>query len=228
MGDQEVEIGRQSAKLRTQLLTGAKASGVELDEQAADKLLAYIALLAKWNRTYNLTAIDEPQRMVSHHLLDCLAIVPYVHGNRVLDIGSGAGLPGIPLAIVLPEKSFVLLDSNSKKTRFLVQAAAELKLGNVEVVNSRVEQYTTGNLFNTITARAFSSMGQMLEQSAHLCAADGRYLFMKGREPVQEIAEIGPKFRVTDTHLLDVPGIDGQRRLVIVEPVQEVFFSDVR
>jgi len=220
MNDQEVENGRQPVQLRTQLLTGAKALGIELDEQTVHKLLAYIALLAKWNKAFNLTAIDDPQRMVSHHLLDCLAITPYVFGKHVLDIGSGAGLPGIPLAMVLPEKSFVLLDSNGKKTRFLVQAIAELKLGNVEVVNSRVEQYTTRNPFSTITARAFSSIRQMLEQSAHLCAADGRYLFMKGREPAQEIAEIGAKFRVADTILLDVPGIDGQRRLVIVEPAQ--------
>ncbi len=218
MSDQEVENGRQSAQLRTQLVAGAKVLGVELDQQTTDKLMAYIALLAKWNKVYNLTAIDDPQRMVSHHLLDCLAIVPYVNGNRVLDIGSGAGLPGIPLAITYPDKKFVLLDSNGKKTRFLAQVVAELELKNVEVVNARVEKYSSAALFDTITARAFSSMGQTLDQSAHLCAPGGLYLFMKGREPAQEIADIGAKFRVVETRLLAVPGVEGQRRLVIVAP----------
>lgn len=111
-----------------------------------------------------------------------------------------------------------MLDSNGKKTRFLVQAAAELNLGNVEVVNTRVEQYRAKAPFDTITARAFSSIGQMLEQSAHLCAADGVYLFMKGRYPTQEITEIGANYRIVDTHLLDVPGIDAQRRLLVIEP----------
>lgn len=220
MSDQEVENGRQPAVLRELLVNGAKVLGVELDQQATDKLLGYVTLLAKWNKVYNLTAIDDPQRMVSHHLLDCLAIVPYVTGNRVLDIGSGAGLPGIPLAVIFPSKNFVLLDSNGKKTRFLTQVVAELELKNVEVMNSRVENYSSVDLFDTITARAFSSMRKTLDQSADLCASSGLYLFMKGREPAQEIAEIGPNFRVVDTHLLDVPGIDGQRRLVIVEPAQ--------
>lgn len=217
MSDQEVENRRQPDPLRAQLLTGTKMLGVELGQLATDKLMAYIALLAKWNKIYNLTAIDAPPHMVSHHLLDCLAIVPYVSGNRVLDIGSGAGLPGIPLAIVLPEKLFVLLDSNGKKTRFLTQAVAELELKNIEVVNARAEKYSSTDLFDTITARAFSSMGQTLDRSAHLCAPGGLYLLMKGREPAQEIADIGAKFRVADTVQLDVPGIDGQRRLLIVK-----------
>lgn len=220
MSDRETIKERQWAELRQQLVMGAKVLGITLDEAATENLLAYIALLAKWNKTYNLTAIDDPQRMVSHHLLDCMAIAHHVQGSRVLDIGSGAGLPGIPLAVIYPDKTFVLLDSNGKKTRFLVQVIAELKPGNVEVINSRVEQYVSNTPFDTITARAFSSMGQMLEQSAQLCAPGGRYLFMKGREPAQEIAEIGPKFSVTGTHLLAVPGVEGQRRLVIVEPAQ--------
>lgn len=218
MGDQEVENGRQSAQSRVQLLIGAKVLGVELDERATDKLMAYIALLAKWNKVYNLTAIDDPQSMVSHHLLDCLAIVPYIYGNRVLDIGSGAGLPGIPLAIIYPNKKFVLLDSNGKKTRFLTQVVTELELDNVEVANTRVEKYSTVDLFDTITARAFSSIGQTLGQSAGLCAPGGLYLFMKGREPAQEIAAIGANFHVVETRLLAVQGIEGQRRLIIVKP----------
>ncbi|MFV1996666.1 MAG: 16S rRNA (guanine(527)-N(7))-methyltransferase RsmG [Acidiferrobacterales bacterium] len=217
MGDQEVENRRQSAQLRVQLLAGARVLGIELDRQATEKLMAYIALLVKWNKAYNLTAINDPPRMVSHHLLDCLAIATYVNGNRVLDIGSGAGLPGIPLALVYPNKKVVLLDSNGKKTRFLTQVVSELELKNVEVVNARVEKYSPAALFDTITARAFSSMVQTLDQSAHLCARVGSYLLMKGREPAQEIAEIGPNFRIVDTHLLNVPGIDGQRRLLIVK-----------
>jgi len=217
MSDQEVENGRQPDPLHAQLITGTKVLGVELEKPSVEKLIAYIALLAKWNKVYNLTAIDSPPRMVSHHLLDCLAIVPYVSGNRVLDIGSGAGLPGIPLAIALPEKSFVLLDSNGKKTRFLTQVVTELELKNVEVVNARVEKYRSTLLFDTITARAFSSMEQTLDQSVGLCAPGGLYLLMKGREPIQEIADIGAKFHLADTYQLEVPGIDGQRRLLIVK-----------
>jgi len=218
MVDQEVENGRQSAEFRRQLTAGINVLGLTMNDESTGKLLAYIALLAKWNKTYNLTAIDDPQRMVSHHLLDSLAIAPYVKGNRVLDIGSGAGLPGLPLAINFPEKTFVLLDSKGKKTRFLTQAVAALKLPNVKVVHARVEQYDTNLLFNTLTARAFSSMQQTLDQSARLCAPGGRYLFLKGREPAQEIADLGPNFHIAETHLLHVPGVEGERRLIIVAP----------
>lgn len=218
MGNRVAIQEHQSPERRRQLVTGASTLGIELDAAAIQTLLDYITLLAKWNKTYNLTAIDDPQRVVSHHLLDCLAIAPYVYGARVLDIGSGAGLPGIPLSIIMPDKSFVLLDSNGKKTRFLVQAVAELQLKNVEVVNARVEKYSRTMPFDTITARAYSRMKQMIEQSSKLCAPGGRYLFMKGREPAQEIAEIGPHFSVTATHLLAVPGIEGQRCLVVVAP----------
>ena len=220
MGDRAAIREQQLAELRHQLVAGANILGISLDTVAAETLLSYIALLTKWNKAYNLTAIDDPQRVVSHHLLDCLAIASYVQGSRVLDIGSGAGLPGIPLAITMPEKSFVLLDSNGKKTRFLVQVVAELKLKNIEVANTRVEQYTGAALFDTITARAFSRMGQVIDQSSKLCAPGGHYLFMKGREPTQEIAEIGSDFSVVATHLLVVPGVEGQRRLVVVEPAQ--------
>jgi len=218
VGEQEVEMERQSARLQEQLLRGARSMGIEVDGPAADRLIGYLALLSKWNKTYNLTAIEDPDQMVSHHLLDSLAICQHVSGKRVLDVGSGAGLPGIPLAIMLPEKTFVLLDSNGKKTRFLVQAVAELKLDNVEVVNERVEQYRDPQPFDSITARAYASMNQLLQQTHHLCAPGGRYLFMKGRQPTHEIAEIGPGYRVVESILLEVPGIAGQRRLIIVEP----------
>ncbi|MEE8482631.1 MAG: 16S rRNA (guanine(527)-N(7))-methyltransferase RsmG [Acidiferrobacterales bacterium] len=220
MSDLEAENERQSAKLRLQLIDGATQLNVKLNRAAEDKLMAYLQLLAKWNKVFNLTAIDDPQRVVSHHLLDCLAIAAFVRGSSVLDVGSGAGLPGIPLAIVLPEKRFVLLDSNGKKTRFLVQAVAELALTNVDVVNARVEKYKGDAAFDTITARAFSRIEKLLDQSARLCDASGCYLFMKGREPAQEIAEMAARFSVTSTHLLNVPGVEGQRRLLIVEPAQ--------
>lgn len=218
MGKYVASEQQQSPERRLQLVTGANTLGIELGAEAVQSLLDYITLLAKWNKAYNLTAIDDAQRVVSHHLLDCLAIAPYVRGARVLDIGSGAGLPGIPLSIIMPDKSFVLLDSNGKKTRFLVQAVAELQLKNVEVVNARIETFSRAPAFNTITARAYSRMEQMIEQSSKLCSQEGRYLFMKGRDPVQEIAEIGPRFSVTATHLLAVPGVEGQRCLVVVEP----------
>ena len=218
MIEREVENERQLALLRKRLVDGVDRLRLTLPANAIDKLMDYVALLARWNQAYNLTAIRDQEQMITHHLLDSLAIANYVNGPRVLDMGTGPGLPGIPLAIALPEISFVLLDSNGKKTRFLVQAKSGLGLANVEVVHSRVEDYQPDLGFNTITARAFASLETMLARSRHLCASAGRYLLMKGRLPKDELGEIPAGFKVRETLALKVPGVEAERHLIIISP----------
>ena len=175
-------------------------------------------LLAKWNAAYNLTAVRAPQEMIPRHLLDSLVLLPYLHGTRVLDIGTGPGLPGIPLAIARPDCSFTLLDANAKKTRFVTQAVGELALKNVEVVQARVENYRPAQKFDTLVARAFSSIADMLAHAHHLCAPHGRFLAMKGIYPEAELAAIPADYAVSEVVALKVPGLDAERHLVIITP----------
>ncbi len=196
------------------LTDGLTALGLVLDMEQQEKLLAYVALLYKWNKTYNLTAVRDPLEMVGKHLLDSLAILPHLHGPRILDVGSGAGLPGIPLAIAAPRLELTLLDSNSKKTRFLVQAKGELGLSNLSVVHSRVEQFRPERLFDTVTARAFASLADMLAGTAHLLAPGGCLLAMKGEYPTEELAALPPGVEVREVIALTVPGLQAQRHLV--------------
>ncbi len=179
------------------------------------QLLAYVQLLAKWNHTYNLTAVHEPAEMVTRHLLDSLAIVPHVRGPRVVDVGTGPGLPGIPLAIACPDVSFTLLDANGKMLRFVTQAVGELGLKNVEVVQTRVENYRPERKFDTLTSRAFASIADMLEHTRHLPAPHGRILAMKGRLSDEERATI-PADYISEIVRLAVPGLDAERQLVIL------------
>lgn len=195
---------------------GLAALGLTLSAMARSNLLAYCQLLAKWNRTYNLTSITRAEEMVSHHLLDSLAVLPHLPAGRVIDVGTGPGLPGIPLAIARPEQSFTLLDSNGKKTRFLVQAVGELGLANVEVVNSRVEDYRPSELFDVVVSRAFASLANMVNACAHLLEADGVFLAMKGKYPQAEIEEIPPGFQILGSTDLEVPGLDAQRHLLML------------
>ncbi len=206
---------------RTRLTTGAAQLGVPLDTAALDRLMAYVALLVKWNRAYNLTAVRDPAEMIEKHLLDSLSVAPYLHGGRICDVGTGAGLPGIPLAIVCPERHFILLDSNGKKTRFLVQAAAELQLHNLDVVHARAEQYRPPAPCDTVVTRAFATLADMLATSGHLLGADSRFLAMKGAYPRDELAAIPPGFRVQDVVELHVPGLEGARHLVRIAPAGE-------
>jgi len=180
------------------------------------RLLAFVRLLVKWNAAYNLTAVRDPQEMITRHLLDSLVLLPYVQGPRVLDIGTGPGLPGIPLAIARPDCSFTLLDANAKKTRFVTQAVGELGLKNVEVVQARVENYRPEQKFDTLVARAFSSIAGMLTNARHLCAPGGRFLAMKGVYPEGELAAIPSDFAVSEVVALKVPGLDAARHLAII------------
>ena len=180
------------------------------------RLLAFVRLLAKWNAAYNLTAVRDPEEMITRHLLDSLVLLPYLQGSRVLDIGTGPGLPGIPLAVARPDCSFTLLDANAKKTRFVTQAVGELGLKNVEVVQARVENYRPEQKFDTLVARAFSSIADMLNNAQHLCAPGGRFLAMKGVYPEGELAAIPPDFAVSEVVALKVPGLDAARHLAII------------
>jgi 16S rRNA (guanine527-N7)-methyltransferase len=198
--------------------------GLGLPADAAERLAAYVALLAKWNRTYNLTAIREPDRMVTHHVLDSLAVLPHLPsapGLRLLDVGSGGGVPGIPLAIARPGWQVTMIDSNHKKCAFVRQAAIELALSNAAVVTARVEEYRPDAPFDVVISRAFSDLATFGETSARHLAPGGRLVAMKGVHPEEELAQLPPGLRVVATPALTVPGLDAERHLVILEQAEE-------
>jgi 16S rRNA (guanine527-N7)-methyltransferase len=182
----------------------------------AEKLLEFVALISKWNRVYNLTAVREPAKMLTHHVLDSVAVAPHIGEASLLDIGSGAGLPGIPLAIVTPQRHVTLLDSNQKKSAFQRQAVIELGLDNVEVVNARVEDWHAPRTFGVVISRAFSELAQFVSLAARFCAPGGVLAAMKGAYPGDELELAG----VSDAQViaLDVPGVDAQRHLVLMHP----------
>lgn len=202
--------------LQTQLEQGIAALGLTLPGQAVPRLLDYLALLERWNATYNLTAIREPAEMVTRHLLDSLAILPYVQGHTLADLGTGPGLPGIPLAIAAPGRQVLLVDSNGKKVRFLREAIRALKLEGVRALQSRVEDVE--GQFDCITARAFASLADMLGWGGHLLAPGGVWLAMKGKVPDDELAAVPRDFAVRGIHALAVPGLGAaERHLVVLE-----------
>jgi 16S rRNA (guanine527-N7)-methyltransferase len=197
-------------------------TGLQLDLllNAREKLDAYVALLRKWNNVYNLTALHDPQDILTHHLLDSLALVPHVpNAGSLLDVGSGAGLPGIPLAIALPQLEVTLIDSNHKKTAFLQQAVIELALGNVEVICARVENIQLSQLFNVVTSRAFADLLTFVELAGRLVAPGGRLLAMKGALPEREMAQLDYTFQVIDKIALAVPGLNAERHLIVLQAV---------
>ncbi|HKK06605.1 MAG TPA: 16S rRNA (guanine(527)-N(7))-methyltransferase RsmG [Gammaproteobacteria bacterium] len=197
---------------------GLAALGLDLPVPVRERLLDYVALLAKWNRVYNLTAVRRPEQMIARHLLDSLAVLPYLRPTRILDVGSGAGLPGIPLALAREDCSFVLLDSNRKKTRFMTQAAAELGLENVEVVTARIADYRPATPFDTIVSRAYASLDELVSAACGACAPDGVFLIMKGVYPLAELDALPAGFAVEGVHRLHVPGLDAERHVVVVRP----------
>lgn len=201
-----------------ELARGAHELGIELSDSQQQRLLGYLGLLIKWNKAYNLTAVRDPDEMVSRHLLDSLSVVPYVaeSGDNWLDVGSGGGMPGIPLAILFPQRHFTLLDSNGKKTRFLTQVKLELKLDNLEVIHSRVEAFTPARPFDGICSRAFSALQDFANWTRHLGSEATRWLAMKGVHPDDELQALPEDFRLERTHVLKVPGCQGQRHLLIL------------
>ncbi len=201
-----------------ELTQGAQQLKVILSEQQHELLLQYLGLLIKWNKTYNLTAVRNPDEMVSRHLLDSLSVVEYVqqYGDNWLDVGSGGGMPGVPLAIIFPERKFTLLDSNGKKTRFLTQVKLELKLDNLEVIHSRAEAFTPKQSFSGIISRAFSSLADFSNWTRHLGDLQTRWLAMKGVHPDDELQALPEDFYLDSCHTLKVPGCQGQRHLLIL------------
>lgn len=222
--------------LRARLDAGLDAMSPEtaqaLDEAARDKLIRYLLLLSRWNQAYNLTAVRDPREQVARHLLDSLAILPWVRQGPVLDLGTGAGLPGIPLALARPGLAFTLLDSNGKKTRFVRQAAMELGIENVEVIQIRLEAYRPGHKFATIVVRALASLQELYRSALDIASADGRLLALKGRLAPDELAALvahqssafspaavpAAEARRGEPciHQLVVPGVDGERSLIEV------------
>jgi 16S rRNA (guanine527-N7)-methyltransferase len=187
-----------------------------IEDSLFESLSEYVALLLKWNKTYNLTNIIQPDEVVLKHLIDSLAIGPYLHGQRIIDVGTGAGLPGIPLALAYPDKAFTLLDRNGKKTRFLNQVVRQLKLANVDVVDARVERYNSAQGFDTITSRAFTSLADMLKKTSHLTSNTGRFLAMKGQHPQAELNELPVGFDA-QVHTVQLGNQDLQRHVVILK-----------
>lgn len=198
---------------------GLASLGIPLSRVDQGRLVDYLKLLAKWNRYYNLTAVTEPVAMVVRHLLDSLAALPRVAGPRVVDVGTGAGLPGVPLAVARPDWSFVLLDSNLKKTRFVTQVVAELGLGNVRVVNDRTEAYQPTACFDTVITRAYAPLERWLREAGPLGCPDGLFLALKGRYPAAELVGLPAGFQTVGVERMDVPGLEEERHLVVLRRV---------
>jgi 16S rRNA (guanine527-N7)-methyltransferase len=201
--------------LSQQLVQGAAELGIAIAPNVRQKLLDYLVLLVKWNKVYNLTAITDPEEMVSYHLLDSLAVLPHLWPGRWLDVGCGAGLPGLVLAMTRPDWEFTLLDSNSKKTGFVQQAIIELQIKNARVVCARVEEFTAENGFDGIISRAFAEVNDFLALTRGLLAENGKWAAMKG-EPAQELKQLPPGVKVEKIAPLIVPGVVGVRSLVIL------------
>jgi len=202
--------------VRRALAAGVAALGLDRPEDLIQGLVGYLGLLQRWNRVYNLTAVRDPGEMVALHILDSLSILPWVHGPRLADVGTGPGLPGIPLALARPDLRVALVDSNLKKTRFCTEAVRVLGLaGRVEVVRARVEAWHPPQPFDTVVSRAFARLADFVAASAHLLAPGGRLLAMKGRDPGPELAALGPDWTAR-VEPLTVPGLDARRHLVII------------
>jgi len=197
---------------------GVLAAGLNLSDAVQQKLLDYLALIQKWNKVHNLTAVRDPDEMVTLHLLDSLAVLPFIQAKTLLDVGSGAGLPGIPLAICLPELKVTVIDSSQKKASFMRQAKAELGIDNLEVLCGRVEEVRRDEKFDVVISRAFSDLCLFVNLTKHLCKATGTWLAMKGVFPEAELKELEEKLDLTPskTEVLKVPGLDAQRHLVFL------------
>lgn len=207
-----------AATLEDTLHAGVTALGLDLDARQEQQLLAYVALLDKWNKVYNLTAVREPEAMVTQHLLDSLAVLPHLAAaGTLVDVGAGAGLPGIPLAIARPDLRVILTDSNHKKTTFMQQACVELGLANASVVCERVERVELPVKADAVISRAFSDLKEFARLAGHLLAPGGRLLAMKGIYPHEELAQLPANVKVKQVIPLTVPGLEANRHLVVME-----------
>jgi 16S rRNA (guanine527-N7)-methyltransferase len=196
------------------IVSGAKQLGIELSAASAEKLLCLVDELERGNAQFNLTAIRDRPGMLRKHVLDSLSLQPYLRGDRLADVGTGAGFPGLALAIVNPQRRFTLIEATGKKARFVEQTIENLGCDNAQVVHSRAETYRPFELFDTVMARALSSLADFVAYAGHLCAADGRLLAMKGKRPDDEISALPKSFRVLAVHRLTIPGLTDERHLV--------------
>jgi len=199
------------------IVDGAARLGVVLDAVQAATLSRLLDELTRWNKTYNLTAVTARGEMITHHLLDSLSVAPHVHGERVADVGTGAGFPGLPLAVAQPQRRFTLLDSNGKKVRFVAHAARTLGLGNVEALQARAGEWTPPTPFDTVVARAFAPLPDLVAQVAALCGPDTRVLAMKGRRDQAERAGLPVGWRIESDLDLEVPGLGAERHVLVLQ-----------
>jgi 16S rRNA (guanine527-N7)-methyltransferase len=200
--------------LQHQIENGIEVLRLQLPDRAVPRLLNYLNLLVRWNAAYNLTAVREPEQMVTRHLLDSLAVLPLVQGMSLADLGSGAGLPGVPLAVALPDIQVTLVDSNGKKARFLREVARALPLPNVRVAQMRAQDLRGS--FDCITARALAGLPEMLEWGGHLLAPQGIWLALKGKADETRSLQVPAGFHIEAVHRLDVPGLDAERHVIAI------------
>ncbi len=201
-------------ELSQALAEAVAKAGWGVNPQQQQKLISFLLLLHKWNKAYNLTSVRDPMAMLPVHILDSIAIAPHVAAKRYIDVGTGPGLPGIPLAIMHPDKSFVLLDSLGKRVRFMKQVKHELGLSNIDPVQSRVENYKATEPFDAVLSRAFASLKDMLHWCQHLVDCQGSFLALKGQFPTQEIAELPEAFKIISSEPVEVPGLDAERHII--------------
>lgn len=210
-------------ELKSSLLMAFDKAIVSLDvdvtEQQKDQLINFVLLIHKWNKSYNLTSVRDPQQMLIKHIIDSIVVAPYLTKSRYIDVGTGPGLPGIPLSIMHPDKHFVLLDSLGKRVRFMKQAGFEMGLTNIEPVQSRVEQYQSDLPLDGVLSRAFASIKDMLHWCQHLVDSKGEFLALKGQYPEQEIALLPEGFEVVESVELDIPALDGDRHLIKIRKI---------
>lgn len=203
-------------QLHTELLNQLSQNHLSMNEVMSKKLIEYVLLLHKWNQIHNLTSIRDPLQMLSKHIIDSLSISAYLQGPRILDVGTGAGLPGIPLAITHPQFRFTLLDSNGKKTRFLTHVLQTLMIPNIDIISVRVEKHRPENCFNSLISRAFSQLNEFLQKTKHLCCENGIFLAMKGQYPTEEIRTLDTHFKLIEIKSLQIAGLDEKRHLLII------------
>ena len=208
-----------TAKLNDILMQGSESLSLTLSSQQAEKLVGYVERIDKWNKAYNLTSVRDPEQMMVKHILDSIVVAPFIDGKRIIDVGTGPGLPGIPLSVMLPDSSFTLLDSLGKRVRFMKQCAFELGLNNVTPVHSRVEDHKPDQPYDIVLSRAFASLKDMLHWCEHLVDSSGVFVALKGQFPQSEIDEVSDHFRIESVKALSVPDLEGERHLVNIRKV---------
>lgn len=209
-------MGEEWRQAGVRLRSGVQALGIDLDAETEARLMAYLETLTRWNRVFNLTAVRDPEEMVARHILDSLAILPHLPTGPLLDVGSGAGLPGIPIALLQPTRAVTLLDRSHKRIDFLTEVVARLALTNVTLAGRRVEDHEPPVLYAVITARAYASLGDIALAAGRLLAQDGVIAAMKGALPTEELAAIAHPYAVRAVHALQVPGLSAKRHLVVL------------